>query len=163
VSFKPVQHPALHPGQTAQIYDINGEVCGLLCMLHPTLEKQFGFDNPVFLFEINQDAVLERIVPKFSVLSKFPTVRRDLAVIVEADLPANAIIDCIHACNEPVIRDVQIFDIYRGQGVTEGFKSVALSLILQDFSQTLTESEIDAIFCKVLESLVLKLNAKLRE
>jgi len=161
--FKPGQHPALHPGQTAQILNAEGETIGLLGMLHPTLEKQLGFDNPVFLFELNQESVLERTVPKFAPLSKFPSVRRDMALIVDDAVSASAIIDCIAACGETAIRDTQIFDIYRGQGVAEGCKSVALSLILQEFSQTLTESEIDAIFRRVLDALAAKLNAKLRE
>jgi phenylalanyl-tRNA synthetase beta chain len=161
--FQPSQHPALHPGQTAQILNAEGETIGLLGMLHPTLEKQLGFDNPVFLFELNQEAVLERAVPKFTPLSKFPSVRRDMALIVDDAVSASAIIECIAACGETAIRDTQIFDIYRGQGVAEGSKSVALSLILQEFSQTLTESEIDAIFRRVLDALAAKLNAKLRE
>jgi len=161
--FKAAQHPALHPGQTAQILNAAGEVQGLLGMLHPTLEKQLGFDSPVFLFELQQEAVLDRAVPKFAPLSRFPSVRRDLALLVDDGLAAGAIIDCITACQESAIREVQIFDIYRGPGVAEGSKSVALSLILQDFAQTLTESEIDAIFNKVLEFLALNLNAKLRE
>jgi phenylalanyl-tRNA synthetase beta chain len=161
--FQPGQHPALHPGQTAQILNAEGDTIGLLGMLHPTLEKQLGFDNPVFLFELNQEAVLERTVPKFAPLSKFPSVRRDMALIVDDAVSASAIIDCIAACGETAIRDTQIFDIYRGQGVAEGCKSVALSLILQEFSQTLTESEIDAIFRRVLDALAAKLNAKLRE
>jgi phenylalanyl-tRNA synthetase beta chain len=161
--FQPGQHPALHPGQTAQILNQQGEIVGLLGMLHPTLEKQLGFDSPVFLFELNQEAVLERKVPKFTSLSKFPSVRRDMALIVEDAVSASAISDCISACGETAIREVQIFDVYRGAGVAEGCKSVALSLILQDFSQTLTESEIDAIFRRVLDALAAKLNAKLRQ
>jgi len=112
---------------------------------------------------LDQDAVLARVTPKFSALSKFPSVRRDLALIVADTVSAQAIIDAIHAVDEAVIRDVQIFDVYRGQGVAEGCKSIALSLVLQDFSQTLTETEIDGIFHRVLDVLATKLHAKLRE
>lgn len=161
--FAAAQHPALHPGQTAQIRNEAGEVVGLLGMLHPTLEKQLGFDSPVYLFELSQDAILSRAVPKFTALSKFPSVRRDMALIVDETVAVGAIVDCINACRETVIREVQIFDIYCGQGVADGCKSVAVSLFLQDFSQTLTDSEIDAIFHRVLDSLAANLNAKLRE
>ena len=165
VEFKAAQHPALHPGQTAQICNTAGEVMGLLGMLHPILEKQFGFDSPVFLFELYQDGVLERQVPKFSPLSRFPSVRRDLALIFEEAVAANAIIDCIRLTTDAkdIIRDVQIFDIYRGQGVEEGYKSIALSIILQDYNQTLTESEIDAIVKDVIAVLCLKFTVKMRE
>ncbi|WP_445370836.1 phenylalanine--tRNA ligase subunit beta [Methylomonas sp. HW2-6] len=161
--FKAAEHPALHPGQTACIFNQDGETIGLLGMLHPTLQKQLGFDSSVFLFELNQDAILQRKVPKFSPLSKFPSVRRDMALLVAEAVSADAIIACIAETGEQSIRDVSIFDVYRGQGVAEGSKSVALSLVLQDFSQTLTDAEIDAIFRRVLETLTAKLNAKLRE
>lgn len=161
--FVAFQHPALHPGQTAQIKSQDGNVLGLIGMLHPTLEKQLGFDSPVYLFELEQDAVLERQVPKFSPLSKFPSVRRDMALLVEEAVSVAAIISTIEQCQEAAIREISIFDIYRGHGVAEGYKSVALGLVLQDFTQTLTDTEIDAIFRKVLDTLAAKLNAKLRE
>ncbi|OQW67159.1 MAG: phenylalanine--tRNA ligase subunit beta [Proteobacteria bacterium ST_bin11] len=161
--FVACQHPALHPGQTAQIKNQTGETLGLLGMLHPTLEKQLGFDSPVYLFELEQDAIMARNVPKFNALSKFPSVRRDMALLVEEIVTAAEIIGVIEDCREPAIREISIFDIYRGQGVAEGYKSVALALVLQDFAQTLTDTEIDAIFRKVLDTLASKLNAKLRE
>ncbi|MDD4914139.1 MAG: phenylalanine--tRNA ligase subunit beta [Methylococcales bacterium] len=162
--FQAARHPALHPGQTAQIRTADGKNIGLLGMLHPTLEKQFGFDSPVFLFELNQEAILDRQTPKFVTLSKFPSVRRDLALIFEETVAASDIIDCIHAhAGSGVIHEVQIFDIYRGPGVAAGYKSIALSMILQDYNQTLTESQIDAIVNEVLVVLRLKLNAELRE
>ena len=163
VSFQVAEHPALHPGQTAQIVNQAGAVIGILGMLHPTLEKQLGFDSPVFLFELSLAAVLTKAVPKFAPLSRFPSVRRDMALLVDEAVPASAIIESINACQQTVIREVQIFDIYRGQGVPAGFKSVALSLILQDSTQTLTETEIDTLFRRVLETLSAKYNAKLRE
>lgn len=161
--FQPVSHPALHPGQSAKIFSADGQAIGLLGMLHPTLEKQLGFDSPVFLFELEQAAILSRQVPKFAALSKFPSVKRDLALLVADSVSAEAIINCIKAAQHSQIREIKIFDIYRGQGVANGYKSVALSLFLQDFTQTLTEAEIDAIFHAVLEKLATELNAKLRD
>jgi len=117
----------------------------------------------VFLFELDQDAVLQRQAPKFSALSKYPSVRRDMALLVEDGVSVAAITGAIEECHETAIREISIFDIYRGQGVAEGYKSVALALVLQDFAQTLTDIEIDAIFRKVLDTLAAKLNAKLRE
>ncbi|MCQ8103194.1 phenylalanine--tRNA ligase subunit beta [Methylomonas sp. SURF-2] len=161
--FKAGRHPALHPGQTAEIVDADSNVVGLLGMLHPTLEKQLSFDSPVFLFEIAQDAVLQRALPKFSALSKFPSVRRDMALLVRQGICASDIVNCINDSREATIREVNVFDIYQGKGIEEGFKSVALSLILQDFTQTLTDSEIDAIFRRLLEKMAAELNAKLRD
>ena len=163
VQYTATKHPALHPGQSADIMNADGAVIGVMGMLHPTLEKQLGFETPVFLFELDQELLFKKQLPKFEPLSKFPSVRRDMALIVEEKVTVAEIIDCIHKCNEKVIKDVLIFDIYRGEGVENGFKSVALSLILQDSTQTLTDSEIDAIFSKVLEILSNNINARLRD
>lgn len=163
VSFKAETHAALHPGQSARLYNNRGEALGWLGMLHPTLEKQLGFDSQVFLFELALDKILEKQVPAFKPLSRYPSVRRDMAVIVEDKVTSAEIIACIEGCNEETIQAVRIFDIYRGPGVEDGYKSVALSLNLQDYSQTLTDSEIDAIFGRVLQTLMTELSAKLRD
>lgn len=163
VQFVPGKHSALHPGQTAEILSPQDEKIGWLGMLHPTLEKQLGFDTQVFLFELDQDLLLNKQIPKFKQLSKYPSVRRDLALIVKEEVAVSEIINCIKSCAEPTLQDIVIFDIYRGKGVEEGNKSVALSIIIQDFSQTLTDSEIDAIFNRLLETLTTKISAKLRD
>jgi phenylalanyl-tRNA synthetase beta chain len=163
VVFEAAEHPALHPGQTAALIDSQGQRVGLMGMLHPSLEKQLGFDSPVFLFEIEQKALQARQLPRFQPLSKFPSVHRDLALIVDENLAASAILDCIASCNEAAIRDVQLFDVYRGPGVADGFKSIALTINLQSFDGTLAETQIDAIFINVLDTLSAQLNAKLRE
>ena len=161
--FKPAQHPALHPGQTAEIIDSSAHVVGILGMLHPNLEKQLGFDGPVFLFELAQEAILQRTVPQFTQLSKFPSVRRDIALLVRQQITAQEIVDCIKSSDETAVRQVKIFDIYQGKGIEEGFKSVAVSLVLQDFTQTLTDLQIDAIFLRLLEKMTAQLNARLRD
>jgi len=163
MSFRTASHPALHPGQTAEIVDASGNVVGLIGMLHPSLEKQLGFDGPVYLFEIAQDDILQRSVPRFTVLSKFPSVRRDMALLVKQQVLAGEIVACIKTAREAAVRDIAIFDVYQGKGIEEGFKSVALSLVLQDFNQTLTDSEIDAIFRRLLQKLTAELNARLRD
>ena len=161
--FVPSEHHALHPGQTAAILAPNGQRIGLLGMLHPNLENQFGFDSRVFLFELDQDALLAKQKSQFKPLSKYPSVRRDLALIVEEAVTAEQIITCVRELPEPALQTVVPFDVYRGKGVEAGYKSVALSLTLQDYSQTLTDSEIDAIVCKLLEYLKNKIGAKLRD
>jgi phenylalanyl-tRNA synthetase beta chain len=163
VQFLSGQLSALHPGQTAEIQALNGEKIGWLGMLHPNLEKQLGFDTQVFLFELDQNLTLDKRIPIFKSLSKFPSVRRDLALIVKEDISAIDIINCVKDSAEPTLQDVIIFDIYRGKGVEEGCKSVALSLILQDEAQTLTDSEIDAIVSRALDILINKIHAKLRD
>lgn len=163
VTYRAVKHSTLHPGQSAEILNAEGEFIGVMGMLHPTLEKSLGFETPVFLFELDQSLVFKKQIPKFEALSKFPSVRRDMALMVEEKVTIAEITGSIRSCNERNIKDIQIFDIYRGEGVADGYKSVALSLILQDSTQTLTDSEIDAIFSKVLETLKNNINANLRD
>ncbi|MEI6269977.1 MAG: phenylalanine--tRNA ligase subunit beta [Methylococcaceae bacterium] len=163
VQFLSAQQTALHPGQTAEIIAADGKKIGWLGMLHPNLEKQLGFDTPVFLFELDQNLVLNKQIPVFKALSKYPSVRRDLALIVKEDVLASEIINCIKSSAETALQEVIIFDIYRGKGVEEGSKSIALSLIMQDDTQTLTESEIEAIVGRLLTLLNNEKNAKLRD
>lgn len=161
--FIAAQNAALHPGQTADILTEAGEKIGTLGMLHPNLEKQLGFDTQVFLFELNQDLLLNKRIPAFTPLSKFPSVRRDLALIVEEEVTTDRMLSCIRGCKEATLQDIVVFDVYRGKGVEAGHKSIALSLTFQDHSQTLTDSEIDAIFSRILDTLKNEISAKLRD
>ena len=163
VIFEANEHPALHPGQSAKITTTDNKQLGWIGMLHPTIEKQLGFDQRVFLFELDQDLILQKNIPEFSTLSKFPSVRRDLALIVNENVSVGAIENCIISCSINIIQDIVFFDVYRGKGVNEGFKSIALGLILQDDKQTLTDAEIDAIVSKVLDKLLNQLSARLRD
>ncbi len=163
VKFEAAKNAALHPGQSALVSFEDGRALGWIGMLHPTLEKQLGFDQQVFLFELNLELLSERQVPQFKPLSKFPSVKRDLALIVDESVSAADIISTIDNTGCAEIQDVVIFDIYRGQGVAEKQKSVALSLMLQDPTETLTDSKIDDIVNKVLDMLSHNLNAKLRD
>jgi phenylalanyl-tRNA synthetase beta chain len=132
-------------------------------MLHPNLEKKLGFDTQVFLFELDQNIMLNKRISVFKSLSKYPSVRRDLALIVDEVITASEIINCVKKSTGPVLQDVIIFDVYRGKGIEEGKKSMALSLVIQDDTQTLTDSEIDAIVSRLLLLLANEKNAKLRD
>ena len=162
-SFTKGELSTLHPGQTAKIVSAEGKEIGWLGMLHPQLEKQLGFDSQVFLFELDQDSFLNKKVPVFTALSKYPSVTRDLALIVNESVSAGDIITCIKSSAEKALQDVIIFDVYRGKGIEEGSKSIALSLVLQDDTQTLTETEIETIVGRLLNLLATEINAKLRD
>ncbi len=163
IQFIAGSHPALHPGQTAIIEMDNGIVVGIIGMLHPQLEKQLGLDGNVFLFELQLTKILQRNVPAFTELSRFPAVRRDLAVIVNNSVPAENLVNAIHKSAGNVINNVTIFDVYHGKGVESGYKSVALALILQDKLKTLADAEIDTIVSSVLADLSQQFDARLRD
>lgn len=106
--------------------------------------------------------MLNKRISVFKSLSKYPSVRRDLALIVDEAITASEIINCVKKSTGTVLQDVIIFDVYRGKGIEEGKKSMALSLVIQDDTQTLTDSEIDAIVSRLLLLLANEKNAKLR-
>ncbi len=162
-SFVAAKHPALHPGQSAQIVTSEGSPAGWIGMLHPELEKNFGFDCRVFLYELDQEAVQAGRIPKFQTLSRFPQVRRDLALIVAEEISSSRIVESIYRISSTLIKNIKIFDVYRGQGVESGRKSVALGMIFQDTFRTLKDSEIDAVVSEILKTLEREFEAKLRE
>lgn len=161
--YRPSANPALHPGQAADIIDQHGATVGFVGMLHPKLEQQFGFANSVFLFEIATKALQHKPVADFQPLSKFPSVRRDIALVVAKNISAAEIIGCIRDCGIVEVRQVLIFDVYSGVGVGEGYKSVALGITLQNLNRTLADSEIDAIFNSLLAATQRTIGAKLRK
>lgn len=163
IQYISATHSALHPGQTAHILSLTGEKIGVLGMLHPSLEKQLGFESQVFLFELDQDLLLNKEIPQFRPLSKYPSVSRDLALILKEEVSADDIIASIKSSNEATVQDIVLFDLYRGKGIEENCKSVAVSITLQNFTQTLTDSEIDATFNNILQTLTNTIGAKLRD
>lgn len=162
LGFAVAQHPALHPGQTAEIL-LGGERLGWIGMLHPRLEKQLGFEQNVFLFELDQDVLLARSVPRFRSLSRFPLVRRDIAVIVDEAVTADRLAACVQGQGGSLLRETIVFDVYRGQGVDVGRKSVALGLVWQDETETLTDARVDEAVAKVVSALAEQFDARLRD
>jgi len=162
-TFNAEVHAALHPGQSAAIHDTDGQICGYIGLLHPEIAAKIGLEGNVFLFEIHYDSIAKRELPLFQELSRFPAVRRDIAVIVDESITAQNVSDCIAAAAGELLQELQLFDVYQGKGVDSGRKSLALGLTLQEFSRTLTDTEIDGVIEGVLSSLNKKLGATLRE
>ncbi len=160
-SFQSASHSALHPGQTAAIYR-NGEVQGYIGALHPTLLQQLDISKPVYLFELKLSAVTKARVPAFSVLSRFPEVRRDLALLIVRSLSVKTLTDTVRAHAGEFLTDLKVFDLYMGKGIDPQRKSVALGLTFQHPSRTLNEDEINASIDTVIKSLEVNFAASLR-
>lgn len=160
--FKPATNPALHPGQSAAIYRA-GEAIGFIGVLHPELEAKLNLNGRTLVFELRWDKVVERKVPDARDISRFPANRRDIAVVVaENVLAADIIAECKKVGENQVV-GVNLFDVYRGKGVAEGFKSLAISLILQDAARTLEEEEIAATVARCVAALEQRFQASLRD
>jgi phenylalanyl-tRNA synthetase beta chain len=160
-SFESASHPALHPGQCAVVLR-NGNSVGYMGALHPQIQQQLDIDQPVYLFELRQADVLEARVPDFQEISKFPEVRRDIAVVVDKSIPVGALAEKARQAAGSYLRELKIFDLYAGKGIDPQRKSVALGLTFQDPSRTLNESEINASIDAVVSGLKEDFDATLR-
>lgn len=160
--FVPGSHPALHPGQTARI-ERDGLEVGYIGALHPELSKTLGLDRPVFVFELILAEVATGRLPKFHELSRFPEVRRDLALLADRDVSATAVLDVIRENAGEWLTDLRLFDVYQGKGIDPLRKSLAVGLTWQHPSRTLTDDEVNASTQQILTSLEERLNATLRK
>jgi phenylalanyl-tRNA synthetase beta chain len=161
-SFQPANHPALQPGQTAAVYYQAQEI-GFLGALHPNLISVLELNAPVYLFELRLAPLLQRQMPLFQEISKFPSIRRDIAIVVAEAINAEQLINVIKKHATDLLLDWKLFDVYRGQGMAAGKKSLAIGLIFQSFSRNLIESEVDTIIEKIVNSLEHELDAQLRK
>jgi phenylalanyl-tRNA synthetase beta chain len=160
--FVVAEHPALQPGQTAEIIR-NNEVIGVIGKLHPKLAKNYDLKRAVFLFELDAAKSLASTAPLAASISKFPAIRRDIAVIVDDKISADELVNAVAATSPQLIQGVRIFDIYTGSGIEAGRKSVAIGLILQETSRTLTDDDADEVMAAAVKKLEDQFAAVLRD
>jgi phenylalanyl-tRNA synthetase beta chain len=154
-------HPSLHPGQCARM-QLDGRDVGWLGSLHPTLVQKYDLGAAPVLFELDWAAIAARDLPAFQPIPRLPAVRRDLAVLVEEGVRVGDMLNTVRPALPVLITDFRLFDVYRGQGVKDGKKSVAFSMLLQHTEKTLTEAEIEAAVARVLDLLTTHYQARLR-
>jgi len=162
--FEAVEHAALHPGQSAKIM-CDGRQVGLCGALHPALEKKLDLDQPVFVFELDLDLTSDKKLPAYRKISPLPSIRRDLALLLDQDVDYARVNDTLEKLANKVIpefTDFMIFDVYSGENLDSEQKSLALGLIFQDFSRTLEEQEINGYVEKIMASLAQETGAVLR-
>lgn len=162
VRFEAREYPMLHPGQSAAIVK-DGRTVGVMGQLHPSLVKTTGVSGKVYVFELRLDAISKAQVPQAKPISKFPEVQRDLAFVVSESLPMHDLLDAIQQVESDILQGVEVFDIYRGQAVGEGRKSVALALKIQHQERTLQDEEVDALVSQVIDMAKEKVQAELRQ
>lgn len=161
-SFRAEAIPSLHPGRSARIYRGDHAV-GWLGELHPDQTRELGLTYAPNLFELDFSSALSVQAPQFVDVSRFPQVRRDLAVVVDENVALSALRERVRLTASSLLRELRVFDIYQGAGVETGRKSVALGLIFQDNSRTLTDDETDRLMASIVADLSASLNAKIRE
>jgi phenylalanyl-tRNA synthetase beta chain len=142
LKFHAEKHPASHPGRSAKIL-LDGHAVGWIGELHPQWQQQYDLPQAVIWFEVELAALLASSIPVGSEVSKFPPVRRDLAVVVNESVSAQSLLHALHDSQTPFVTELGLFDVYRGKGVEEGKKSLAFRVLLQDTQKTLTDIDID--------------------
>ncbi len=155
------QHPALHPGQSAQVM-LDGKAIGWLGKLHPRWQQHYQLPRSAVLFELDSEPLLRRNLPQYAEVPKFPPVRRDMAVIVDEKIPVQALIDTMLAAKIPLVSEIALFDVYRGKSIAENKKSLAFLVLMQDNQKTLTDAEADEVMAKLLNSIARQHDAQLR-
>lgn len=150
-----------HPGRSADVLR-DGARVGWIGELHPRLLRALDIDTPVVAFELDAAALQARALPRVSGLSKFPSVRRDLAIVAPESVDWAALETTVRASAGPLLAGVRLFDRYAGQGVETGFRSLAMGLILQETSRTLTDRDVDAVVADVVAALAREHGAKIR-
>jgi phenylalanyl-tRNA synthetase beta chain len=160
-SCKTDTHPALHPGQTAAI-SLNGQVIGYVGTLHPQIQQSLNLPQAAYLFEVTAKALSESRLTKFESLSKFPEVRRDIAVIVDQSLAVSELQAKVKEAAGELLTKLKVFDVYVGKGIDSHRKSVAMGLTFQHLSRTLTDDEVTSTQDKIVTALKSSFGADLR-
>ncbi len=161
VTLVPASHPALHPGKSATVM-VDGEALGWIGELHPRWQRKYDLASAPVLFEVELRAAEQRGLPAYQEIAKFPAVRRDLAAEIDETVRYGDIRNELKRAGPAILRDVTVFDLYRGQGVQKGKKSLAFSVLLQDTQKTLTDAEAEKAVTELRQILQEKFNAKLR-
>ncbi|MCR9103817.1 MAG: phenylalanine--tRNA ligase subunit beta [Gammaproteobacteria bacterium] len=159
--FVAAERDGLHPGQTAMITH-NGQSVGYLGALHPGVARELGLDLPLFACEVALASVLDGVLPTLTELSRFPEIRRDVAVVVDRDLPVADLMKAVESAAGDYLTDLTLFDVYTGEGIDPKRKSLALGLTFRDQSRTLGDEDVNPAVGQVIDLLEKNYNAELR-
>lgn len=160
--FAPAEHSALHPGQCARILR-DGREAGWIGALHPRLVRALDLERAPLLWELDEATCFAAELPAFREISRFPAIRRDVAVVIDEAVPVQAMVDAIRSAGGALLTESKVFDVYSGERIDSGRKSVAFGLILQESSRTLTDEEADRVVAAVVARLASEFDARMRD
>jgi phenylalanyl-tRNA synthetase beta chain len=161
-SFAAAEHPALHPGQCARILR-DGREAGWIGALHPRLVRALDLERAPLLWELDEATSFAAELPSFREISRYPAIRRDIAMVVDESIPVQALRDAIRSAGGALLTESKVFDVYSGDRIDSGRKSVAFGLILQESSRTLTDEEADRVVAAVVGRLASEFGARMRD
>jgi len=160
-SFEPAEHPALHPGQAARVLR-GGREAGWIGALHPRLVRALDLERAPLVWELDEHISFGAELPVFKDISRFPGIRRDIAIVVDERVPVQDLLAAIRIAGGALLTESKIFDVYSGNHIDSGRKSVAFGLILQDSSRTLTDDQADRVVAAVVAKLEAEFDARIR-
>ena len=161
LEYRVSTQPFAHPGRSADVYR-DGACIGWIGQLHPRLQQALDLDADVYGFELEFESLQARALPRASALSKYPSVRRDLAFVVPESVSWDDMRATVRRAAGEALRDLRLFDRYAGKGVENGFKSLAMALILQDESRTLIDRDVEGVVANVVAALKSEHDAVIR-
>ena len=165
VDFEPISDcPYLHPGRAAAVA-VGGETFGVFGEVHPDVADRYGIGAKAYLAELNMKVLFAnmQIVSEYEAVPRFPAIRRDIAMLVRDEVLVRDIENTIRERSGKLVETVKLFDVYKGQNVPDGHKSVAYSISFRAPDRTLTDDEVQAVMKKILENLEGKVGAQLRD
>lgn len=160
--FHPANRDVLSPGRTARIH-LGDRAIGWLGALHPATASRWDLDDAAIVFELDLEEAFSAEIPRYSAFSKFPSVRRDIAVVVDESVAAGALVAAARRAGGELLQEVLVFDLYRGSNIDSSRKSIALGLILQDTSRTLIDEDADVALAEIVSHLQTELGATIRK
>ena len=162
VTTEAAAHPALHPGRSARVL-VSGKMAGWMGELHPRLVREFELPRAPVIFELDLEQLRRHPLPQAQPVSKLPVVRRDLAVVIDENVSAQAVLDALASVAPSHVEQISLFDVYRGTALGHSKKSLAILVLMQDTARTLTDAEIDATVVQLLRELEHRFHATLRQ
>ena len=163
VYIREEENESFHPGRTAKII-VNGEELGIIGEIHVDVLENYDIDKRVYIGHLDFDKIIQltNLDIKYKALPKYPSMSRDIAVVVEESVLVGDIENLILKHGEGIIEKVELFDIYRGDQIEDGLKSIAFSIIYRSYEKTLTEEEVNKTLKNIIKDLENSLDAKLR-
>ena len=161
LAFEVLPHPALHPGRAATV-KLDGRRIGMIGELHPVWVEPYELGSAPVVFEVELDAVLARKLPAYQEVSRLPIVARDLALIVDVQVAAERVREVMWSAAAPIVRSIELFDVYHGKGIEEEKRSLAFRILMQDTQRTLEDAEVDSAVAAIVDSATSTLGARLR-
>ncbi len=160
--FKPMQHSAMHPGQSAEIW-LDEHCIGWVGQLHPSLYKTMKLAQPIFVFELDLNSLLEMPLPQAKPISRYPEVQRDLAFVLDRSVSAATLQAAVETAGVEILQHVEIFDLYQGEHLPSDKKSLALRLRFSSLEQTLEDEQVEAAIRAIVDSVARQTGATLRQ